>query len=282
MTNETSIPPQARLDGKVAVVTGGGRGVGRAAAITLARAGADVIVTARTAAEIEETAQQIAGDGGRARAIPADVSDWPAVEQLARETAQAFGPADIVVANAGVIHPVGDTWEVAPEDWAQNLQINLVGMFHTVRAFLPGIVERGHGVLILTSSGAAAHPVPGWSAYCAAKAGLDHFARNLTAEIDQRDLPIRIHVFYPGIVATAMQQEIRQVSEREFSRVTQFRSYHEQGWLRPPEEPAALIWWLATPMAAELHGQVVSIDDAAIRRRLAQDLGLAPFQGRGD
>jgi NAD(P)-dependent dehydrogenase (short-subunit alcohol dehydrogenase family) len=272
---------EARLDGKVAVVTGGGRGIGRATAILLARAGAAVVVAARTAQPIEETAKMIRQDGGQALAVSADVSDWSAVQRLAKETKRAFGPAGIVVVNAGIISPVGDTWEVDPEDWARNLDVNLTGAFRTVRAFLPAMVERRSGILIFVSSGAATHPVPGWSAYCAAKAGLDHFVRNLAGEIDQQSLPIRVHTLYPGIVDTAMQERIRSMTEDRFSQAARFRAYYTDGWLRPPEEPGTLIWWLATPMAADLHGQAVSIDDAAIRNRLAADLGTPLFAARG-
>jgi NAD(P)-dependent dehydrogenase (short-subunit alcohol dehydrogenase family) len=236
------IPRAARLDGQVAVVSGGGRGIGRATAITLARAGASLMVTARTESEIEETAAHIRQLGGSAQAFPADVSDWEAMVALGEETEQAFGPADIVVANAGVIEPVGDTWEVEPLDWARNLAINLTGSLYTVRALLPQMVGRGQGVLVFTSSGAATHPVAGWSAYCAAKAGLNHFVRNLAAEIDERGLDIRAHTFYPGIVDTAMQERIRGKSTEVFSGAEKYRGYHEQGWLRPPEEPASLVW----------------------------------------
>jgi NAD(P)-dependent dehydrogenase (short-subunit alcohol dehydrogenase family) len=280
--DEAEVPGEARLDGEVAVVTGGGRGIGHAAAITLARAGASVMVTARTESEIEETAAQIRQEGGSAQAFAADVSDWEAMANLDAETERAFGPVDIVVANAGVIEPVGDTWEVEPQEWAQNMAINLTGVFYTVRAFLPTMVEQGHGILIFTSSGAATHPVAGWSAYCAAKAGLNHFVRNLTAEIDEKGLAIRTHVFYPGIVDTVMQKQVRGKSTETFSGADKYRSYHERGWLRPPEEPAALVWWLATPLAAEFHGEPVSIDDPVIRRRMAEDLGLPPLRGRGE
>lgn len=273
---------EARLEGKVAVVTGGGRGIGRAAAILLGRAGAAVVVTARTAAQVEDTAEHIRQQRGRALAIPADVSDWEAMQQLAAEATRAFGPAEIVVASAGVIEPVGDAWKVEPASWMRSLNINLTGTFYTARAFLPVMVSRRSGILIFVSSGAATHPVPGWSAYCAAKAGLDHFARNLAAEIDQRGLPIRVHTLYPGIVATAMQEKIRSILSDRFPLVKKFRAYHEEGWLRPPKEPATLIWWLATPMAADFHGQVVSIDDAVIRSRMAADLGIQPFKGRGE
>jgi NAD(P)-dependent dehydrogenase (short-subunit alcohol dehydrogenase family) len=279
--NERNRQRGARLDGRVAVVTGGGRGIGRATARVLTRAGAAVVVAARTVREIEETAEVIRRGGGQALAVPTDVSDWSAMEQLARETKRAFGPADIVVANAGVLGPVGDMWTVAPEDWARNLDVNLTGAFYAARAFLPAMVERGKGVLIFVSSGAAAHPIPGWSAYCAAKAGLDHFIRNLAAEIDQQHLPIRVHALYPGVVDTQMQAQIRRMDRERFSQVDKYRAYHQQGVLRPPEKPATLIWWLATPMAAEFHGQALSIDDVDVRRRLADDLGVPMFGARG-
>jgi NAD(P)-dependent dehydrogenase (short-subunit alcohol dehydrogenase family) len=144
------------------------------------------------------------------------------------------------------------------------------------------MVSQRQGVLIFISSGAATHPVPGWSAYCAAKAGLDHFVRNLASEIDGRGLPIRVHTLYPGIVATAMQERIRSLSQSQFDSVDRFRAYHADGWLRPPEEPGTLAWWLATPMAADLHGQVASMDDVSIRSRLAADLGIQPFKDRGE
>jgi NAD(P)-dependent dehydrogenase (short-subunit alcohol dehydrogenase family) len=268
---------EAKLKDKVVVVTGGGRGIGEAAAILLARAGAAVVAAARTETQILETVERISQEKGRAIGFPADVSDWTAVQRLEEETARAFSPADIAVVNASVIDPVGDTWEVAPEEWARNLNINLTGAFYTARAFLPEMVARKSGILIFVSTGAALHPVPGWSAYCAAKAGLELFARTVAAEIDQRKLPIRVHILYPGVVATSMQEKIRQVPAEQFPSVDKYKSYHKKGLLRPPEEPATLIWWLATPMAAEFHGQSVNIDDPATRKRAAADLGVSTF-----
>lgn len=268
---------EAKLKDKVAVVTGGGRGIGEAAAILLARAGAAVIAAARTETQVLETVEKISQEGGRAVGISADVSDWRAIQRLAEETQRDFGRADIVVVNAGVIDPVGDTWEVAPEEWAQNLSINLTGAFYTARAFLPAMVAQKSGILIFVSTGAASHPVSGWSAYCAAKAGLELFARTTAAEIGQRKLPIRVHILYPGVVATGMQEKIRQIPAEQFPKVDKYKSYHEKGLLRPPEEPATLIWWLATPMAADFHGQAVNIDDAATRKRATADLGVSIF-----
>ncbi len=270
-----SIPERARLEGKVAVVTGGGRGIGRATAFQLAEAGARVVVTARTESEILEVAGAIRRGGGEARAISADVSDWEAVTALVQETEQTFGEADIVVANAGVIEPVGPTWEVDAEAWADNVRINLTGAFFAARAFLPSMVVRDAGVLVFTSSGAASHPVVNWSAYCAAKAGLAHFVRNLRAEFDAFGILVRAYTVIPGVVDTGMQRKIRQKSEEAFPGVERYRMYHERGVLRPPEEPAELIWWLATPMAADLEGHLANIDDPEIRRRMAEDLQVA-------
>jgi len=265
---------RARLDGKVAVVTGGGRGIGRATALLLARAGATVVVASRRTADCEAVAASIREAAGRGFAVATDVTDWAAVEHLAAETIRLAGRPDIVVVSAGAIEAVGNTWEVPPGRWAEVVDINLVGAFNTVRGFVPGM---GAGVIVLVSSGAARSVTPGWSAYGAAKAGVDYLGRNLQAELDLRGLPILVHLVYPGIVDTAMQETVRGVSEERFPDVGRFRRWHEQGRLRQPEQPATLIWWLATGAATDLRGQVVDIDDADVRARMAADLGVAAF-----
>ncbi len=270
------------LEGRVAVVTGGGRGIGRAAAVELARAGAAVVVAARHETEVRETADQVQRAGGRALAVSADVSDWSSVRRLADRTREAFGPADIVVANAGVVEPAGDAWSVDPEAWAANVGVNLTGAYFTWRAFAQDPGRNKGGVAIFVSSGAASHVIPGWGAYCAAKAGLEHFVRVAAEEVDAKGLDIRLHAVRPGIVDTSMQETVRGMSPDRFGAVGRFRDFHEKGWLRPPEEPAALIRWLCWPMAADLHGRVVDMDDPEVRRRLAHDLGLPEFKGRGE
>lgn len=279
--HEANIPEEARLDGQLAVISGAGRGIGRAAAQCLARAGARTILFARTPAQIEEACEAIRAHGGQADAVVGDVSVWKDVARLADEVLSLAGVPHIVVANAGVIDPVGDTWTLPPEDWAKNLAVNLTGAFHIARAFLPHMIEAGRGVLIMTSSGAATHPVGGWSAYCAAKAGLDLFGKT-RAEETRRVCPnLRVHLLYPGIVDTAMQARIRHMPSERFPAVEEFRAYERLGLLRPVEEPAVLIWWLATPFARDYHGRVAALDDADVRQRLASDLGLPLFRPRG-
>jgi len=265
---------QTHLQSQVAVITGGGRGIGRAAAVLLAQQGAAVVAAARSAREIEETASIIRDQGGKAAAVPADVANWSQAQRLAQETRHAFGPADILVVNAGTVQPLGLTWETPPEEWADNIDVNLVGAYYTVRAFLPEMVARRSGTIIMISTGAAVNPFLGAGAYASAKAGMNHFARNLAAELAEQDIPVRVFIFQPGVVDTRMQESLRETTRDEFPAVERFRAYHEKGVLREPEEPAKVIYWLATPYASDLTGQVVSIDDPNIRRRVAQDLGI--------
>jgi 3-oxoacyl-[acyl-carrier protein] reductase len=270
------------LEGRVAVVTGGGRGIGRATAVELARAGAAVVVAARHETEVRETADQVQRAGGRALAVSADVSDWPSVQRLADRTREVFGPADIIVANAGVVEPAGDAWSVDPEAWAGNVAVNLTGAYFTWRAFAQAPRRNKGGVAIFVSSGAASHVIPGWSAYCAAKAGLEHFVNVAAEEAEAKGLDLRVHAVRPGIVDTAMQEAVRGMSPDRFGSVGRFRGFHEKGWLRPPGEPAVLIRWLCSPAAADLHGRVADMDDPGVRKRLARDLGLPEFKGRGE
>jgi 3-oxoacyl-[acyl-carrier protein] reductase len=275
-----------RLDEKVAVIIGGGRGIGRAAALLLARAGAAVVVAARRASDCEEVAASITSEGGRALAVAADAAAGASIEDLAAKTTDWAGPPDILVVTAGAIQPAGKVWEVSPDQWAGCVQVNLVGAFNTLRAFLPAMVVGAAGAggapprgatVVLVSTGVTRFAVPGWSAYGAAKSGLDYLGRNLQAEIDLEELPISVYTVYPGVVDTPMQETIRGMTPEEFPDVERIRRMHEEGRLRPPEQPATLIWWLAALGAADLRGQVVDIGSPDIRGRVAADLGLPQF-----
>lgn len=265
---------------KVVVISGAGRGIGRAAAKMFAQAGAQVILNARSQSELQTAADGIKASGGRAAVFPGDVSQWSDMQALGRWLRDHFGAADVVVANAGRLDPVGASWEQDADAWEQNIRVNLTGSYFLARACLPEMIARKKGVLVFVSSGVAAHPLPGWSAYCAAKAGVDHLARTLAAEMDQHNLPLRVAAMYPGVVDTAMQEHIRQIPASTFPLVDMYQQYQEQDQLRPPQEPAAVILWLASHFAADLHGQVISIRDPEIRNRLAADFGTEPFLER--
>jgi 3-oxoacyl-[acyl-carrier protein] reductase len=267
-----------QLAGKAAVVCGASSGIGKETALALARAGATVVAAARGETGCEAVAAQIRAEGGTAHAVSADVGDWEQMQHLAAQTEALCGhPADILVVTAGTVRPAGMSWEVAPDEWAQNAQVNLLGSFQAVRAFLPAMVAKKSGIIVLVSSVAVKVATPGWGAYGACKAGVDFLGRVLQGELDLAEAPVRVHVAYPGVVDTPMQAAIRGFSEQEFPSVAVFRRMHEKGRLRPVEQPAKLILWLTTPMAADLKGQIADLDDPAIRERMAADLGIEPF-----
>lgn len=256
------------LTGKTALVTGGGRGVGKATVQLLAAHGARVILTARHRDEIEAAAAEIRRAGADARAIVCDISDRDGVQALFAEA----GIVDILINNASIITPIGPLADVDPEAWLYNVGVNLNGVFFACRRALPGMIERGWGRVVNLSSGAAKGTTFGWSPYAAAKAGVEALTRVLAIEVAGHD--IRVNAVRPGIVDTGMQEEIRRSGEAEFGRdnVERFNRYHQQGMLRDPGDPAKLILWLLTPQAEHLNGEVLWIDDPEVSARI----GLQP------
>lgn len=257
------------LQGRTALVTGGGRGIGRATALMLAAAGARVIITARRRQEIDAVVAEIATAGETAEAITCDVAAGEDVQRLFAEA----GPVDILVNNAGVIGPIAPLAGADPAAWQYNIAVNLDGVFLTCRFALPGMLERGWGRIINLSSGGAKGTTVGWSAYAAAKAGVEAMTRVLAREVGGEG--IRVNAVRPGIVDTDMQVEIRGSTEEDFGpeNVERFRRYKEQGMLRDPRDPARLILWLLSAEAGDLNGEVLAIDDPAVAARI----GLQPM-----
>src|SRR5215470_5527648 len=144
---------QQALTGQVAIVTGSGRGIGRAIAQALAQQGAAVTVTARSGEQLAETVALITAAGGRAIAVAADVTDPPAVERVVTQTEQQLGPVDLLVNNAGVMGPIGPLWEAAPEEWWHAMAIHVYGPVLYCRAVVPGMVARRRGRIINVASG---------------------------------------------------------------------------------------------------------------------------------
>lgn len=257
------------LNGKTALVTGGGRGIGRATALAVAGCGAHVVVVARTLEEIAAVEHEIEAAGGEASAIVCDVSDSVDVQKLF----QAVPPIDVLVNSAGIIQPIAPAATVSPPDWLHDIAVNLGGIFLTCRYALPGMLQRGWGRIVNVSSGAARGTTVGWSAYSAAKAGVETFTRVVALEVADRG--VRVNAIRPGVVDTEMQVEIRSSREEDFGteNLARFRSYKERGILRDPEEPARLILWLLTPDADEVNGEVLAIDDPEVATRIGLEPG---------
>lgn len=249
----------AELTGKVALVTGGGRGLGEGIARALAAEGVAVMLVARDAAAIGAVATSIVAAGGRAEAMACDVSDYAAVEAVVAATRSQLGGLDILINNAGVIDPIAEIAVSDPGDWARNITINLVGAYNVVRAVLPGLLAGGGGTMVNISSGAAYRPLEGWSAYCSGKAGLAMLTRAIALETAGKG--IRIFGFSPGTIDTEMQVKIRASGMNVISKIPRAE-------LSPVAHAVSGLLYLCTKAADDLQGEDASMRDDAFRRRL--------------
>ena len=247
------------LAGRVALVTGGGRGIGKAAALELARRGANVALAARSQAEVDAVATEIEQLGRRAHAFAADLGARDAAPKLINQTTQALGPIDILINNAGMAGPFGAAWEIEPDHWEQALLLNLAVPFRLAHAVLPGMIERGWGRIVNVSSGAARNPMERAGAYSASKAGLDVWTRQLGVELEGTGV-VAISL-YPGVVDTVMQTAIREQPAAVIGQgmADRFRGYYESGRLQTPDRPGRLIAALAGEAGARFNGQIVDI-----------------------
>lgn len=193
------------LEGKVAIITGAGRGIGRSMAIAYAKAGAAVVCSARSDAQIAETVALIKTAGGQALAHVADVGDYASLVSLFRRASEEYGGVDIVVANAGVATEQRRIEDSDPELWRKTIDINLTGAYYTAHAAIPHLRKRGAGKIIMVGSGQRNRPAPGFSAYSCSKSGMWMLTQSLALELHEYN--ISVNELIPGPVKTDMTRD---------------------------------------------------------------------------
>jgi 3-oxoacyl-[acyl-carrier protein] reductase len=239
--------PARELEGQVALVTGGGRGIGRLIALELADAGMRVAVSARSASQVEATAKQVGGI-----AITTDVSRRGDVEKMVSTVERELGPIDLLVNNAGVGPSRALPWEEDPADWWHVFEINVFGAYLCSRAVLPGMVERGQGRIVNTGSGASYLPMGGGpTSYGASKAALGRFGELLAGQV--AEFGVFVFVISPGLVRTDMTEPFGD----------------DMPWT-PPELAPRLVRVLATGRADRLAGRYIHAEHDDIEELIAR------------
>jgi NAD(P)-dependent dehydrogenase (short-subunit alcohol dehydrogenase family) len=244
---------------KVALVTGGGRGIGRACALRLAREGLAVAAGSRTEAEVRAVASEVTRAGGAALAVRLDVADPESVQAAVESVESALGPVDVLVCAAGVSSS-GKFLETPPEEWRRILDVNLLGVVHAARAVLQGMVERNFGRIVAVGSTASLAGAPYVSAYAASKHAVLGLVRSLAAEVSRKD--IAVNCVCPAYADTPMTDEtVRRVAARTGRTPEEARraveALNPQGRLLRPEEVADAVAWLCREEGTAVNGQAV-------------------------
>jgi NAD(P)-dependent dehydrogenase (short-subunit alcohol dehydrogenase family) len=237
-----------------AVVTGGGRGIGRAIAHALAGAGASVVAVARSESQLSETAASLGPSPGRIVPVAADVTDENAVAEMVEQAERETGPIDILVNNAGSCRAVGPLWTADAERWREDIEASLFGTLMCTRAVLPRMVARRTGRIINVSSYAAIRPSPYMSPYGSAKAAVLHLTNSLAAET--KDYGISVFAVTPGTVHTGLTEDImRAAAGQELP-----HQLVSKKWI-PAERVGELAVFLAAGKADSLSGRFLHVLD---------------------
>lgn len=249
------------IEGKVALVTGAGSGIGRASALAFARAGAKVVVSDIDLAAAEQTAALIAAFDGKVLAQRADVTRFADVQALVSAAVKSFGALHLAHNNAGMLGATGDTSVCSEDNFDRVIALNLKGVFLSMKAELPALLESGGGAIVNTSSGSGLVGTPGLSAYAASKHGVIGLTKSAALEFVRRG--IRINAVCPGVTRTAMLEGFMGGDASVEARV---KDANPSGRLGTPDEVAQAVLWLCSDHASFVNGACLSVDGGAVAK----------------
>lgn len=242
------------LQGRVALITGAGNGMGRACAMAYAREGASLALLDIAEEDVQQAAQALYGVGCQAQAIPLDVSDVNEAARGVQTALDFFGRIDILVNCAGIQGPGAPTWQVDPVAWRRTIDVNLWGTFLMCRYVLPGMVENQSGRIINVASGAGIHPMPFFSGYAAAKAAVIHFTRTIAEELK----PYGVTANAMGVRGiTRMWHDVLDSGEGGGETTRSIRAQVDGGMRPEVDENIPLFLFLASDESQHITGQYI-------------------------
>lgn len=252
---------------QVVAVTGAGRGIGRAIAMAFANRGSDLVLMGRTEPDLDATAEAAGALGVEALVVPTDVTDESAVAGAAQEAHDRFGRVDVLVNNSGIGGPSGRLWELSREEWDETLAVNVTGVFLTCRAFLPAMIERQAGTVVIIGSISGKRPLWGRTPYTSSKAALIGLTRTLAWEAGSHG--IRVNLVSPGFVegpridwVIGAQAEGRGMTEAAVR--AEFEAESPLGRLTRAEEVADACVFLASDEAAAITGADLNVNSGVV------------------
>jgi len=259
------------LKGRTAIVTGSGRGIGRAIALEFARQGANVVCCARREAEVRETAMLAEKEGGSALAVPTDVSKKSQVDRLVQATLKVYGGVDVLFNNAAAFRALGGLWEVDRDVWWSDVTTNVLGPMLCAQAVLPHMMKRDEGVVINMNGGGSVVPLPGGSGYGSSKACLMRLTETWAKELERVGSHVYVIAIGPGFVRTET-TELQMTDPKGVEWIPSSKEAILKGETRPPEDCAKATVWMLKVLCPEMNGRIfqTGMDYDEIARRAAE------------